>query len=198
MPSFLEEAEVRPYTSTQGVRPDSEKLFDRGAIMATEGYCWATEYGGESNGVLSAVEDFIAAHDKKWELLIVPGCFGVGLVYAPESLNERQRRCLHAIREGVEILGGLVETLEYNRLQLYCALREREDELQARQQELKAAQERLADVDAERKAAQQRLGHADAWFESVQRSLTWRLLARFTIGRSQPPLGGSRQLRNKP
>jgi len=39
----------------------------------------------------------------------------------------------------------------------------------------------------------ERLRVADQWFSGVVHSLTWRLLARFTIGRSTPPLGPEAQ-----
>jgi hypothetical protein len=45
-------------------------------------YRWpAAEEGGPRNGVLTAVEDFVAAQDGRLELAIVPSFYGVGVVW---------------------------------------------------------------------------------------------------------------------
>ena len=49
------------------------------------GYRWpAAREGGAQNGVLTAVEDFVAAHDGL-ELAVVPAFFGLGVVWRRDA-----------------------------------------------------------------------------------------------------------------
>lgn len=78
-------------------------------------YTCAQEAGGERNGVLTAVEDAVAAAaDRSWELQVIPAVFGVGVLMrrteATESLLEAVRRY-----SGSRLLAAL----ENNRIALY-------------------------------------------------------------------------------
>ncbi len=177
------------------LRPDSEELFQIGAVPADDRIARALHYGGAQNGVLTAVEDFLASEEGKWDCLIVPGCFGLGLVYSPASLSQRQGNCIEAVRQAVQLLGGLIERLEYNRFDNHFRLHTCRQELKVKHQELRVKHQELEvkrqelEVKRQELLQTERLVQADAWFESAKRSLTWRLFARFTIGRNAPPLG---------
>jgi hypothetical protein len=195
IPSYLDPNEMRPYSTDKGVRPDSDALVDSGAFMANSGYAWAIEYGGKHNGVLTAVEDFIDAQKGIWHYLIIPGCFGLGILYRPDSLNETQSRCIEDIARSVEVFSGLVESLEYNRLDLFCRIQSKEQqiqtkdqEVQAKEQQLQAKEQQIQSLQSEVRQKQTELDRCGKWLADLQQSHTWRWFARYTVGKNSLPL----------
>jgi predicted O-methyltransferase YrrM len=77
-------AEYRHSISTKGIDPASDTLRDGGI---NEGMTHAAKSGGPRNGVLAAVEDFLAQHSD-WRLQMIQGFHGLGIL-APQSLFER-------------------------------------------------------------------------------------------------------------
>ena len=62
-----------------------------GGFRGEGAFAYALEEGGERNGVLTAVEDFLAGRDDL-ELRRIPAIFGVGVVFAARRAL-RRRRC---------------------------------------------------------------------------------------------------------
>jgi hypothetical protein len=57
----------------------------------------ALREGGEANGVLTAVEDFLEESGVRWTFLTVPGLFGLGIL-APKQLLSRRRKLRDAVQ----------------------------------------------------------------------------------------------------
>lgn len=91
-------------------------------------FTWATEAGGERNGVLTAVEDALeAGADTSWRLEIVPAVFGVGVL---ARVSEETAGLFEAVRRysGSRLLAAL----ENNRIALYTRVLQLQHEAAAR------------------------------------------------------------------
>lgn len=132
-PEAIPEEHRQPMAHDVKIAPGNPGLA-RGGL----GYSWiAAREGGPRNGVLTAVEDFVHAHPEL-RLAVVPAFFGFGIVWSQEA------RWADAVAEIVRPYDRdpLVERLEANRLahlvarvELFEAIRERDDRLR-RQEEL--------------------------------------------------------------
>ena len=68
-PEQIPEEFRQPY-ATKGMRPGSKRLLDRGGLNPT--MCNALEEGGPRNGVMTAVDDFVAGHDRSLRVVVLP------------------------------------------------------------------------------------------------------------------------------
>jgi hypothetical protein len=166
------------YYNPQSLPPDAVKPYDYGGIVPWssktrargfrgEGeFAFAIEEGGARNGVLTALEDFLAA-TPGWEALSVPCIFGLAFVYPTEaSWADQVRAILAPLADN-----PLLARLESNRLLLYLRLIEAQDsdvkrrrldadrsaqlesELDASRAEVAVVREALRQANAERDAA---------------------------------------------
>ena len=62
----------------RGIHPASNALVERGGINAH--LCNATREGGPRNGVLTAVEDYLAATTCTFDFIKIPAVFGLGIL----------------------------------------------------------------------------------------------------------------------
>ena len=60
-PDRLPPDAVHPHSFEGGALPGRSEL-GRGGFQGAGGFAWACHEGGERNGVLTAVEDFVASH----------------------------------------------------------------------------------------------------------------------------------------
>jgi len=117
-PDTLPADAVHPHTFDKGVVPEAESAVD-GGFRGEGDFGWAVEEGGPENGVLTAVEDFIADHDGL-ELRIVPAVFGLGILYPKDApYAAKLRRHLSPYHHN-----PLIDRLERNRLTLYLRVLE--------------------------------------------------------------------------
>jgi hypothetical protein len=135
---------------TGGRDPDSEELVAGGFEGAYE-FAVAEREGGERNGVLTAVEDFLAAHPGLEYRQVAP-IFGVGFVYAADApYGPRLRELLDPWHES-----RLLERLERNRVRLYARVLELQRELERaglhRSRTALELEERIGAVEAENAA----------------------------------------------
>lgn len=86
----------------RGLHPGESELRDPGMNAHLHN---AVVEGGPANGVLTAVEDFIAQSSRRWSLSVVPGLFGLG-VLAPRALLGR-RRAVRELVAGIDSPGFL-------------------------------------------------------------------------------------------
>ena len=108
-----------PYSETLGVAFDRDELVD-GGLRAPGRYAIACRSGGERNGVLTAVEDFLGGEaGASWTMLLVPAAYGLGVVYQPERLPESCRRHLDDLRDATRRLAPFLRVLETSYVQLY-------------------------------------------------------------------------------
>ncbi len=89
--------------------------------------------GGPRNGVLTAVEDFLAEHPERYELTVIPSLFGYAIVAPRELLGRcpRLRALLDALRVG-ERAQALRVTAEERHARLWAAFHDLQRRLPAR------------------------------------------------------------------
>jgi cephalosporin hydroxylase len=101
-------AEFRqPYTQ-KGISPGRERLVDRGGLNPTMNN--ALLEGGERNGVMTAVDDFVAEYEKELRVLVLPVYFGLAFVVETERLARQPE--LAAALDRLESAAGRFDLLE--------------------------------------------------------------------------------------
>lgn len=107
--------EYRQPIAGGGIWPGDEELHDDSGVNI--GAIHAVSAGGPRNGVLTAVEDFVAESDGRFQLTTLTGLHGLGIVVAKAQLesNERLRTRLRDM-ESTEWLRNECERLEHARL----------------------------------------------------------------------------------
>jgi methyltransferase family protein len=138
---------VHPHSYTKGRVPGSEELVDRG-FGGDGAFAVAIEEGGPRNGVLTAVEDFLAERDGL-VYAHVPAVFGLGVIYSREAPYAERLAELVRPWDGNQLLARLEE----NRVRLYARVLELQDRLAradpASNLVLLRYAERLAELEAE-------------------------------------------------
>jgi hypothetical protein len=76
-------AEHRQPWARKGISPSRSELLDHGGYNAK--MCNALKEGGAKNGVMSAVEDYLAQTIFKFKFVVIPAVFGLGILL-PEPL----------------------------------------------------------------------------------------------------------------
>jgi hypothetical protein len=114
--------EHRHASSTElGVALHSDELVD-GGLRDPGRYAIACHAGGARNGVLTAVEDFVAASSAAgaaWQLLLVPAAFGLAVLYRPDMLPEACTQHVHRLRTAADALGDFLRLVELNYMSLF-------------------------------------------------------------------------------
>ncbi len=80
-PSTVPEAHRQPY-ARKGMSPTASELLDQGGFNAH--LCHALREGGPKNGVLTAVEDFLAESPHRYRFVRIPAVFGLAILL-PEA-----------------------------------------------------------------------------------------------------------------
>ena len=107
-PSRIPEDRLQPLVGGAGLYPGVP-----GTRWGGLPYRWpAAREGGPRNGVLSAVEDFVAAHEARLELVIVPSFYGLGVVWERSAPYGEQIAALLAPLDR----NPLIARLERNRV----------------------------------------------------------------------------------
>jgi hypothetical protein len=120
---------VHPHSFTKGRVPGQTELVENGGFGGAGEFAVALEEGGPRNGVLTAVEDFLAEREGL-EYAHVPAVFGLGFVYARDAAYTERLREVLAPWDG----DPLLERMEQNRLELYklvLGLQDRETRVDA-------------------------------------------------------------------
>jgi len=120
-PEGLPPGAVHAYTYAKGVTPGSSRAVEGGFRGAGE-FAVAVEEGGERNGVLTAVEDFLRGRDDL-AVVKVPCIFGLGVIHQASS---PQGRLLSQFLEAYDD-HALLERMEANRLALYLKVLDLQD-----------------------------------------------------------------------
>lgn len=106
-PEQIPDAYRQPYRMA-GMRPGRKKLVPNGGLNPK---MWnAEEEGGPRNGVMTALDDFVAGHDRPLRLVVLPIYFGLAIVVEHERL-ERQPE-LAAVLDHLESRDGQHQLLE--------------------------------------------------------------------------------------
>ena len=151
-----------------------QDLIDYWQVVAPGGMLFGDDFDEYWPGVRSAVRRFAQLceikediHDRKW-MLRKPKDW-----VDREPVHENSRATRIATATQFEVISE----------QLAQMIRE----IRARDQELHAKNQELASLRDELRSAEDKLQRYTAWIENVQESLTWRMLARHTIGRNPAP-----------
>jgi hypothetical protein len=78
---------------------------------------FAAQEGGERNGVLRALEDFVSANPR-WSTVLIPSIFGAAVVFDRESCRPAVLQELDKLKASLETFRPFLATLELNRLLL--------------------------------------------------------------------------------
>jgi len=119
----------QPMVKGAGVVPGKQEAVlsrARGEEIGFRRECWvASAEGGSSNGVLTAVEDFLAEREG-YEFLRVPVVFGFGFLFPKAAPYAAAVRAV--VKPWAE--NGFLERLERNRIDLYLRVLELQDEVE--------------------------------------------------------------------
>jgi hypothetical protein len=149
-PDSLPAEDVHPHTWDLGVVPGNAGVVESG-FRGEGGFALARHEGGPRNGVLTAVEDYLAESEADLAYAHVPSVFGLGVVYPRDSEAAPRLAELLAPYDRSPLLARLEE----NRLALLLRVIALQDEqrttgdTRARARLLAHYAERLANVEAE-------------------------------------------------
>jgi Methyltransferase domain len=124
-PEAIPEHARQPY-SYGGVLPWKEDTLPSRGFRGEGAFAFATHEGGAGNGVLQALEDFLAAH-QGYEVISLPCIFGLAFLFREHS------PWAAALRQAIGILDDhpLLARLESNRVLLYLTVLDLQDALAA-------------------------------------------------------------------
>lgn len=111
------------FTYEHGVTLNSQELIN-GGFRGEGAFAWAIQQGGQHNGVMAAVQDFLERNDSFY-FVKIPCVFGLGILYESNSFySEELQKFLQFYDKNT-----LLEKLEQNRLNLYLKVLELQDQL---------------------------------------------------------------------
>ena len=111
------------YDYNGGVTPGRNALLPGQGFRGMGAFAWAQHEGGPRNGVLTGVEDFIAASKRTLSFAQIPGVFGLGILFdADASWAEALGRAVLPYHKH-----PLLAALEENRLLNYLRVLELQD-----------------------------------------------------------------------
>ena len=113
-PTNIPKEHRRPHTR-KGIALGQKRLLSQGGLNSTLHN--AIEEGGEHNGVMTGLDDFVAEYDKPLRVLVLPVYFGLAVVAEEERLEREPR--LAAVFDYLESAEGrlaLMEMTEETRL----------------------------------------------------------------------------------
>jgi cephalosporin hydroxylase/glycosyltransferase involved in cell wall biosynthesis len=106
-PTNIPPEHLRPW-DTRGMRPGQSRLLARGGLNPTMAN--ALDEGGEHNGVMTALEDFVAEHPRAIRLVVLPIYFGLAI--AVEEDRVARQPALGALLDRLESPEGKQMLLE--------------------------------------------------------------------------------------
>ena len=160
-PESLPPDAVHPYDYDQGVTVGCPGTVRHG--FRGEGqFAWAKEEGGPANGVLTAVEDFLADRPHL-ELHVVPCVFGLGVLYPTAAPYAAELGAAVAPYDD----NPLLARLEENRLGLYLKVLEVQHQAVGLHRAVEESNLRVRDVEVENRALWARVAELEAEVDRV-------------------------------
>jgi hypothetical protein len=127
-PDRIPAAFRKPYTYNAGTVPGQSELRPNRGFRGGDSFAYANQEGGPRNGVLTAVEDAIAAQHQAGHALAfanIPAVLGLGVVFGTQApWSASLANYLHPYHQN-----ALIDTLEKNRLANYLRVIEMQDTL---------------------------------------------------------------------
>ncbi len=122
-PATIPAPSLRPHSCLHGITPGNSGTV-KGGMCYGGGLAFALEEGGPSNGVKTAVEDFLAAR-RDFEFNIIPLVLGLGVIYSrSQPWSEALSKLLSPWDRN-----PLLQRVETNRLDLLMRVLELQDQL---------------------------------------------------------------------
>lgn len=121
LPSAVPAEARQTWSETLGVSLEGNELVD-GGLREPGRYAIAVSAGGPRNGVLTAVEDFLAGPEgAKWSAIILPVAYGLAILHQPADalLPAACRSALQALQRTAATTAQFLQACEHNYLQLY-------------------------------------------------------------------------------
>ena len=87
--------EFRQPWARRGIVPGRRELSDDGGLNAQ--FANAVEEGGPRNGVMTALEDFVAENGRRMRVVVAPGPFGLAIAVDRERLESHPSSRRHSI-----------------------------------------------------------------------------------------------------
>lgn len=116
----------QPFTWDRGITLDDPGTV-AGGFRGCGKWACALEEGGERNGVLKSIEDFLEPRNGELEFALIPAVFGLGIIYASAAPWASTLGALLAPWNRNPLLAAL----ERNRLENYLRVIELQDDLAA-------------------------------------------------------------------
>ena len=120
-PDALPADALHPHSWDHGSVPGRDAAI-RGGLRGSGSFSIALQAGGPRNGVLTAVEDFVAEH-ADYRFAHIPAVFGVGVLYPAAAPYAEALAALLGPFDG----NPLLEAIERNRIDLYLRVIELQD-----------------------------------------------------------------------
>jgi hypothetical protein len=187
-PGRLPPDAVHPYTYEQGVVPDSEEVLE-GGFRSGGLYAIARREGGPSNGVQTAVDDFLARRPR-YRSWFIPSVFGVSVLVPHDQTWSAP------VADLVEQWAShpLLARLERNRVELFLRVLELIETVQRGEQGRLLLEARLDATNRELTSARERLHEVERELDQLAASRWVRTLATIEapVRRIRPGLGSVR------
>lgn len=125
-PSSIPEAHRQPFSWDCGVTLDDDGAVPGRGFRGNGNFAYALRAGGERNGVLTAIEDFLVgarADGRDLAFALIPAVFGLGVVFAGDApWSAKVAELLLPLHDN-----ALIARLEENRLRNFLTLIDYED-----------------------------------------------------------------------
>ncbi len=142
-------SDKRPFTHEGGVEPFHTNLTPMGPGGSGR-FAIASTSGGPANGVLTAVEDFLASRkDSGWRFHLTPVVHGLGILWWDPALTDAQRAVFRDVTSHLTRMTPFLAALELNRLALGIAVNAAGVEWQKNVNYIKELETRLTTSEAD-------------------------------------------------
>lgn len=109
-----------PYDYNIRVSPYEEERSEQG--LSSGNYATALAEGGENNGVLCAVENFLKTTGSRWRFKSFPVLYGIGVLYDVENFSQKELNAFEAELHQQLSSRELMSVLELNRVENLCKI----------------------------------------------------------------------------
>jgi len=107
-------AEYRHPWANKGISPTRSELLDSGGFNAS--MCNAVKEGGPRNGVLTAMQDYVAQSIIGFEQVVIPAVFGLGILLPQPLAAERPQLAQRVRAWAVPEIQRFIERMEMARI----------------------------------------------------------------------------------
>ncbi len=109
-----------PYDYNIRVSPYEEERSEQG--LSSGNYATALAEGGENNGVLCAVENFLKTTGPRWRFKSFPVLYGIGVLYSVENFSQKELNAFEIELHQQLSSRELMSVLELNRIENLCRI----------------------------------------------------------------------------